>query len=119
MRSVARIGLLMSAFLFATVGTTLAHAVLVEVAPPLNGSVAGPEVVFHLRFNSRVDAARSVLNLVSADGKTRQITAATQSSANSLDAKSPDLKTGHYLLRWQVLAADGHITRGEIPFNVE
>src|SRR6478672_2451215 len=119
MRSIAGTGLLVSALLFAAVGTALAHAVLVEVAPPLNGSVAGPEVVFHLRFNSRVDAARSVLNLVSPDGKTRQITAARQLSPNSLDAKSSDMKTGRYLLRWQVLAADGHITRGEIPFQVQ
>jgi methionine-rich copper-binding protein CopC len=28
------------------------------------------------------------------------------------------LLPGEYRLRWQVLASDGHITRGEIPFAV-
>jgi len=28
------------------------------------------------------------------------------------------LAAGAYRLRWQVLASDGHITRGEIPFTV-
>jgi methionine-rich copper-binding protein CopC len=28
------------------------------------------------------------------------------------------LAPGDYRLRWQVLAYDGHITRGEIPFTV-
>ena len=32
----------------------------------------------------------------------------------STDALSP----GAYVLRWQVLAIDGHITRGDIPFVV-
>jgi methionine-rich copper-binding protein CopC len=26
---------------------------------------------------------------------------------------------GAYVLRWQVLATDGHITRGKVPFRVE
>ena len=37
----------------------------------------------------------------------------------------PDLLTstvtltpGVYVLRWQVLAIDGHITRGDVPFTV-
>jgi hypothetical protein len=37
----------------------------------------------------------------------------------------PDLLTstvtlvpGAYVLRWQVLAVDGHITRGDVPFTV-
>jgi methionine-rich copper-binding protein CopC len=25
---------------------------------------------------------------------------------------------GAYVLRWQVLAVDGHITRGDVPFTV-
>ena len=29
-----------------------------------------------------------------------------------------ELAAGAYVLRWQVLAIDGHITRGEVPFRV-
>lgn len=104
--------------LLLTAGTALAHAVLLEAVPPLRGAVSGPDVVFRLRFNSRIDAARSALKLVLPDGKVRQLTMDHQSSPDSLNAKSAEMKNGRYLLQWQVLAADGHITRGEIPFEV-
>ena len=29
------------------------------------------------------------------------------------------LKPGDYVVRWQVLAVDGHITRGDVPFTVK
>jgi methionine-rich copper-binding protein CopC len=35
-----------------------------------------------------------------------------------MEAKAFHLAAGSYTLRWQVLASDGHISRGEIPFNV-
>jgi copper resistance protein C len=28
------------------------------------------------------------------------------------------LTAGDYVARWQVLAVDGHITRGDVPFTV-
>jgi len=40
-----------------------------------------------------------------------------QSADNNLNAHAT-LKPGSYTLRWQALAPDGHITRGEIPFTV-
>ena len=43
----------------------------------------------------------------------------------STDSHRPDLLTGRaelvpgsYVLHWQVLAVDGHITRGDVPFTV-
>jgi methionine-rich copper-binding protein CopC len=36
-----------------------------------------------------------------------------------LSAKLTGLVKGAYVLRWQVLATDGHITRGKVPFRVE
>ena len=34
-------------------------------------------------------------------------------------ATAKSLKPGAYSIRWQVLAPDGHISRGEIPFTVK
>jgi methionine-rich copper-binding protein CopC len=48
----------------------------------------------------------------------RQIKVDSQGAPDTLSAKANDLKAGEYQLRWQVLAADGHITRGGIPFTV-
>jgi len=28
-----------------------------------------------------------------------------------------DVTPGDYVVRWQVLAVDGHITRGDVPFT--
>jgi methionine-rich copper-binding protein CopC len=41
----------------------------------------------------------------------------SQHGATTLDAHT-SLQAGKYLIRWQALAPDGHITRGEIPFTV-
>ena len=35
-----------------------------------------------------------------------------------LAAQARGLAPGAYRLRWQVLAVDGHVTRGDIPFTV-
>lgn len=43
---------------------------------------------------------------------------ARQPSPDSLSATVPQLSPGNYKLHWQVLANDGHITQGDIPFRV-
>jgi methionine-rich copper-binding protein CopC len=105
-------------FLMCAASLSLAHAVLVEATPPVNGRVAGPEVDFRLRFNSRIDGARSVLSLVLPDGTVRALGVGKNLSADTLSIKADHMQSGHYTLRWQVLAVDGHITRGEVPFEV-
>jgi hypothetical protein len=104
--------------ILAAVGRAFAHAVLVEVTPPPHARINGPDVVFRLRFNSRIDAARSVLSLVLPDQSSRLLPIAEQLSPDSLNAMATGMKDGAYTLRWQVLAADGRITRGEVPFDV-
>lgn len=95
-----------------------AHAILVEASPSANSTVAGASIPIKLRFSARIDAKRSRLELVGPD-KTSTLLSATQPSPDTLQAVAEGLKVGSYSLRWQVLAADGHITRGEIPFNVK
>jgi methionine-rich copper-binding protein CopC len=84
----------------------------------VNGTVHGPEVAIDLKFNSHVDAARSRFILVHSDGTTETIALLKQSADDDLSA-AVKLPPGKYTLRWQALAVDGHITRGEIPFAVE
>ena len=40
-------------------------------------------------------------------------------SAADVLAASATLTPGAYVMRWQVLAVDGHITRGDVPFTVQ
>jgi len=95
-----------------------AHAVLLESTPALKGSVTGPEVPIKLRFNVRIDALRSRLTLVRPDGSSQALELSKETPADTLAASASGLAVGEYRLRWQVLASDGHITRGEIPFSV-
>ena len=104
--------------LFFAVAPSNAHAVLLESTPSLKSVVSGPDVPIKLRFNVRVDALRSRLTLIRPDGSSQALEISKQTPADTLVASASGLAAGDYRLRWQVLASDGHITRGEIPFSV-
>ena len=94
------------------------HAVLQESTPAANSTVRGPDVSIRLRFNSRIDSMRSKLTLIRPDGTTEGLKIQEQPSPDTLVSAASKLKPGDYKLHWQVLATDGHITRGDIPFKV-
>jgi methionine-rich copper-binding protein CopC len=81
-------------------------------------AVPGPDVPIKLRFNVRIDTLRSRLTLIHPDGSAQTLEISKQTPADTLSAEATGLAAGTYRLRWQVLASDGHITRGEIPFTV-
>ena len=110
--------LLTAMMLFLVVRFTDAHAILKDSSPSPNSTVIGPDVPLKLQFNVRIDAARSQLQLVNSDNAVSNLPAEKQPSPDTLTAKMIGLKPGAYKIRWQVLAPDGHITRGEIPFRV-
>jgi methionine-rich copper-binding protein CopC len=103
---------------FLIVAPATAHAVLLESTPSLKAAVSGPHVPIKLRFNVRIDALRSRLTLIHPDGSAQQLEISKQAPPDTLLAEAAGLAAGAYRLRWQVLASDGHITRGEIPFVV-
>ena len=104
---------------FLSASSSPAHAVLLESSPALKSSVSGPDVPLKLRFNVRIDAARSRLTLVDPDGTLHALEILGQGGPDTLSSEAKGLRPGAYRLRWQVLASDGHITRGEIPFTVK
>ncbi|HLH30328.1 MAG TPA: copper resistance CopC family protein [Terriglobia bacterium] len=95
-----------------------AHAILKSSFPSSGGSVAGSDVAVKLTFNVRVDAARSKLLLLMPDSSTVELPMVKWPTPDTLVSKLTGLKPGAYAIRWQVLAPDGHISRGEIPFTV-
>jgi methionine-rich copper-binding protein CopC len=106
------------AFLINPLHLAHAHAVLLEATPAADSAIAGPDVAVKLRFNVRIDRDRSRLTLALPDGKTTALKITDEGSPDTLSARVTGLGPGAYHLRWQVLAADGHITRGDIPFRV-
>jgi methionine-rich copper-binding protein CopC len=96
-----------------------AHAVLVSAQPGDNSTVIGPDVAVLLKYNSRIDMEHSTLVLVSPGGKLEKIAIAGQPAPGLLSARLTGLVKGAYELRWQVLAIDGHVTRGKVLFQIK
>jgi hypothetical protein len=96
----------------------LAHAVVVLAQPALDQQVAPGPLEIRLEFNARIDRVRSKLELTLPDGGKTELPVDQVGAPNVLSATTSALAAGAYGLRWQVLAVDGHITRGDIPFTV-
>ena len=98
-------------------GVAQAHAILMDGFPLPNGTMpAGPGQI-RLRFNSRIDVGRSRLVLVLPDHSEQRLAPKPGASPDTMLAETA-LAAGHYQLNWQVLAVDGHITRGVVGFTV-
>jgi copper resistance protein C len=110
--------MMFAACLLATSNLAFAHAILTSSTPKIHGTVHGPAIDIDLKFNSRVDGTRSSLSVVMPGGSVQPVAQVKQAGPNELTAQT-QLAPGKYTLRWQALAVDGHITRGEIPFTVE
>jgi methionine-rich copper-binding protein CopC len=94
-----------------------AHAILVDSTPAPNAHIKPGPLAITMRYNSRIDAARSKLTLAVA-GQAPQRLDAAASGEDAMQANTT-VAHGDYILRWQVLALDGHITRGDVPFTVD
>lgn len=95
-----------------------AHAVIIKSDPAAGARVHGPGIDFHLQYNSRIDPKLSRLVLDLPDGSQRSLSIRPEDSLDTLAAAATGLSPGSYRLHWQVLSVDGHITRGDIPFEV-
>jgi methionine-rich copper-binding protein CopC len=106
------------AALLAVANVAWAHAILVDSQPKAGSEVAGPDVDVSLEFNSRIDAARSSLQLSHDGGELQPLALGESPAPNKLAAKASGLAPGAYRLRWQVLSVDGHVSRGDVKFKV-
>jgi hypothetical protein len=94
-----------------------AHAILEASEPSAGDKVPAGSISLKLRFNSRIDRSRSRLTLTGS-GQTRTTPPIDPEGPPDLLTSTVTLVPGAYVLRWQVLAVDGHITRGDVPFTV-
>ncbi len=95
-----------------------AHAILMRSEPAAGAHVPAGKLDMSLEYNSRIDRARSRLILTRPD-HSQSVLKIVPSGPPELLQTSTELTTpGAYVVRWQVLAIDGHITRGDVPFTV-
>ena len=98
-------------------GVAAAHAILIDSAPAIHARIPAGHAAMMLRFNSRIDRERSRLTLVGADDTEKRLPI-DKGGPPDVMTTADDLRPGSYTVRWQVLAVDGHITRGDVPFTV-
>ncbi len=96
-----------------------AHAVIIGAKPAANAKVPEGPLDILLQYNSRIDVSLSRLSLTDPAGKSSVLEIAAGDKPGSLTAHANLDAPGQWLLRWQVLSIDGHVTRGEIPFMAE
>jgi len=92
--------------------------ILEDSTPAAGASVPTGPLDLQFRYNSRIDRARSRLTLARPD-HSRDTIPIIPDGAPDVIRCHLDLTPGDYVVRWQVLAVDGHITRGEVRFVVK
>jgi methionine-rich copper-binding protein CopC len=99
------------------------HAVVLEAEPAHDAVLARAPARIVLRFNSRIEAGLTRVALTTGDGRA---VAQPAGPAGPVVVEGPDrlavplapLPPGTYVLRYRVLAADGHVTEGALRFTV-
>ncbi len=83
-----------------------AHALL------LSFKVEGTEAT--LRYNGRIDATRSRFTLLTKEGTVLQkLDCGKGNDEATLKTSIAGIEPGNYVLRWEVLSVDGHLSRGD------
>jgi copper resistance protein C len=113
-----RVCVLFATLLWAPFDSAWAHAILVRSLPPANSIISGKELNIELTFNSQIDGRRSRLLLIDEHNKKLVLAGVIQPKPEVLKARVTGLSEGAYIVRWQVLAIDGHISRGQISFTL-
>jgi copper resistance protein C len=115
--SLAR-GVALAALLGLAPAHAMAHAILQHSVPPAGGSVPAGTVDMQFTYNSRIDRERSRLTITRPDHTQAVLPIGPSGPPNVINTTTELTVPGPYNVRWQVLAVDGHITRGDVPFTV-
>ena len=101
-------------------GAAEAHAIILESEPAAGAKLAEAPARIYLRFNSKLEKRLSRVTLTAADGRALPLPAAAEGSEppDRIVLPLARLRPGAYVIRYKVLAADGHITEGALRFAV-
>ena len=101
-------------------GAAAAHAIVLESEPAAGAKLAEPPARIYLRFNSKLEKRLSRVTLTAADGRPVPVAINADGSekADRIVLSPGALRAGAYVIRYKVLAADGHITEGALRFAV-
>ena len=103
-------------------GAALAHAIVVESVPARDARLPEAPTRVLLRFNSKIEAGLSRATIEPAGGARVPLSVSAGPDgapfADRLVLPLKPLAPGTYVIRYRVLAADGHLTEGALRFTV-
>ena len=113
-------GVVAAAVLASSPGEATAHALVLESAPAQGATLSSPPTHVFLRFNSKLEKRLSHVSLAPEKGKpvALPISVNGQDQPDRIDLPLAPLAPGAYVVRYKVLAVDGHITEGILRFSV-
>jgi methionine-rich copper-binding protein CopC len=99
-----------------------AHAIVLESTPAAGAQLAEPPARIELRFNSRIEKRLSRVTLGRAGANPEPLPVPVDRDGGPADRLvlpvGAALAPGPYVVRYRVMAADGHISEGTIRFTV-
>lgn len=109
-----------AAVLTSAPGRAAAHAFVVESQPAEGATLAEPPTHVYLRFNSKLEKRLSHVTISTDKGKpvALPISVQSQDRPDRMELAVGPLGPGAYVVRYKVLAVDGHITEGVLRFSV-
>jgi len=113
--------LLMACLMLAAPRAASPHAIVLESSPIHDAVLPHPPSLVTLRFNSRIEKRFTRVTL--AAGASAPVAVAVpvgdaEATPDRLTIPLQPLGPGVYVLRYRVLAVDGHITEGALRFTV-
>jgi len=97
------------------------HAIVLESSPAHDAVLSRAPQQVTLRFNSRIEKRFTRVTLAQADQAPAPVALledGVQATPDRLTIPLRPLGPGVYVLRYRVLAVDGHITEGALRFTV-
>lgn len=98
-----------------------AHAIVVESNPREGAVLKQAPGHVQLRFNVKIEKALTRVTLTKGNKQAIVLPQAdfNQGAPDRLEVPLPPLEPGNYIMRYSVLAADGHATQGVLRFSIE
>jgi hypothetical protein len=113
--------LLMACLTLAAPRAVSAHAIVLESTPTHDAVLPQPPALVTLRFNSRIEKRFTRVTLALVDRAPVAVAVPpgdAEATPDRLTIPLQPLGPGVYVLRYRVLAVDGHITEGALRFTV-
>ena len=120
-RPVAPVLLLMACLTLAAPRAASPHAIVLESSPTHDAVLPRAPSLVTLRFNSRIEKRFARVTLALVDRAPVAVAVPpgdAETTPDRLTIPLQPLGPGVYVLRYRVLAVDGHITEGALRFTV-